>query len=139
MRNPFKPKKLSQSWASRPRALTLDDPVYKDVDEDEEIFKPRVRRRMSADSIAELPEPSGDTARPPSTPSGPRYHSHSTLNYASIAGALAGDNASGHAASASASADASSSSSTSSGDGDGTHGGNASASAGAASGGGDGH
>ncbi|KAF6833861.1 hypothetical protein CPLU01_05311 [Colletotrichum plurivorum] len=91
MRNLFKQKKVRQSWEGRPRALTVDDPVFKDLDRDE-IDSQIKQHRSSAEAPARLPSRQGAAAegfRPSTGSDVPQYNHHTTLGFASIAGALA--------------------------------------------------
>ncbi|KAF4783438.1 hypothetical protein HER10_EVM0009956 [Colletotrichum scovillei] len=104
MRNPFKPRQApSQSWAGRPRALSADDPVFKDLDEDE-------RKDIESNSISQQQKTSQESNREPLKPSGSdsavsvgsgssSHHSVSAdigQGYAAIAGAFSGTDHSGH-------------------------------------------
>lgn len=132
MRNIFKQKKVRQSWEGRPRALTVDDPVFKDLDRDE--IDSQIKQHRSAEAPARLPSRQAAGAaegyRPSTGSNVPQYNHHTTLGFASIAGALAaadaGSSAQGADSGMDAGADSSSSASSSADSGGSTGGGDSS-------------
>ncbi|KAK1458711.1 hypothetical protein CCUS01_09189 [Colletotrichum cuscutae] len=104
MRNPFKPRQApSQSWVGRPRALSADDPVFKDLDEDErkgiESSSIRQQQKTSQESNRESLTPSGSDSAVSVGSGSSSHHSVSAdigQGYAAIAGAFSGTDHSEH-------------------------------------------
>ncbi|KAF9872332.1 hypothetical protein CkaCkLH20_10159 [Colletotrichum karsti] len=95
MRNPFRVKKQRQTWAGRPRALTLDDPVFQGWDEEELEFKPKYQKSDEDLQKTSAKTDGGDGAPISNEPSASHYNHDNTLGYAPIAGAFSGGEAAG--------------------------------------------
>ncbi|KAJ3962927.1 hypothetical protein N0V92_000363 [Colletotrichum tropicale] len=117
MRNPFKAKKQRQTWEGRSRALTLDDPVFKDWDKEELKFEPRHQKSDEELAKKSAASDSGDPSRLSGEHAGSYYNFDSTLGYATVAGAFSGAETGGPS-DAGASTDAPDSGASASGGGD---------------------